>query len=100
MENVFKYVVNDLEDEGEVLIKVSYKETSEHLLICVENSGDIKDEQLEVIRERLTRQDEKEEITALVNISTRLDLFFNQRKSMTLCRSELGGLMVCLHLKM
>ena len=76
MENVFKYVVNDLEDEGEVLIKVSYKETSEHLLICVENSGDIKDEQLEVIRERLTRQDEKEEITALVNISTRLDLFF------------------------
>ena len=100
MENVFKYVVNDLEDEGEVLIKVSYKETSEHLLICVENSGDIKDEQLEVIREILTRQDEKEEITALVNISTRLDLFFNQRKSMTLCRSELGGLMVCLHLKM
>ena len=100
MENVFKYVVNDLEDEGEVLIKISYKETSEHLLICVENSGDIKDEQLEVIRERLTRQDEKEEITALVNISIRLDLFFNQRKSMTLCRSELGGLMVCLHLKM
>ena len=100
IENVFKYVVDELEDEEEVKIKVSYEETGGHLLVCIENSGFIEEEKLEAIRERIAGQDEGEEITALVNISSRLNLFFNQQRSMELYRSGLGGLKVCLYLKL
>lgn len=35
-----------------------------------------------------------------MNIKARLDVFFHQENSLTVCRSELGGLKVCLYLKL
>ncbi len=100
IENVIKYVVNELDEEEEVVLRVKYEETKEHLLIRVENSGNIEDIQLEKIREKFEELEENEDITALTNISFRLNVFFDQQNSVTVCRSELGGLMVCLYLKM
>lgn len=100
IENVFKYVVSELDEEEEVELRVRYEETNGQLLICVENSGNIEEVRLEQIRRRLRSQEENEDVTALMNISIRLNVFFNQQESVTVCRSQLGGLMVCLHMKM
>lgn len=100
IENVFKYVVSELDEEGQVDLRVRYEETDDQLLIHVENSGKIEDAQLEEIRRKLKSQKESEDVTALMNISYRLNVFFNQQESVTVSRSQLGGLMVCLHLKM
>ncbi len=99
-ENIFKYVVSELDMEEEIEIRVGYGEADGRLLICVENSGRLDDEQLEAVRKKLGRLEENEDITALTNISFRLNVFFNQQDSVTACRSQLGGLKVCLHLKM
>lgn len=53
IENVFKYVVSELEEEEEVKLKVSYEEADEELLIHVENSGRMEEKQLEEIRKKL-----------------------------------------------
>lgn len=99
-ENIFKYVVSELDMEEEIEIRVGYGEADGRLLICVENSGRLDDEQLESVRKKLGRLEENEDITALTNISFRLNVFFNQQDSVTAFRSQLGGLKVCLHLKM
>ncbi|MDO4334031.1 MAG: histidine kinase [Eubacteriales bacterium] len=100
IENVFKYVVDELDEDEEVILRVKYEEIEEDLLICVENSGNMEEEKLEEISRKLEYQKENEDITALMNISYRLNVFFNRQESLTVCRSQLGGLMVCLRLKM
>lgn len=100
IENVFKYVVNELDEEEKIILRVKYEEEGGHLFVCVENSGNIEDTRLERIREKFGEPKENEDITALANISFRLNVFFDQQDSVTVSRSELGGLKVCLRLKL
>lgn len=97
IENVFKYVVDELYDEEEILLKVHYQEKEDWLIICIENSGSISNEELECIKDKIYGIDEKNDITALININQRLDIYFNQSCSIEVFRSDLGGLEV--HLK-
>lgn len=91
IENVFKYVVSELEEEEEVKLKVSYEEADEELLIHVENSGRMEEKQLEEIRKKLYGAKKEEDITALMNINTRLNVFFGQERSLETDKSVLGG---------
>ena len=100
IENVFKYVVSELEEEEEVKLKVSYEEADEELLIHVENSGRMEEKQLEEIRKKLYGAKKEEEITALMNINTRLNVFFGQERSLETDKSVLGGLKVSLHVRL
>lgn len=100
IENVFKYVINEIDAEEKIELKVSYFEEEEHLIVCVENSGNMEEEQLTELREKLYHISEKDDITALVNINYRLDVLFNQERSLEIYRSSLGGLEVHLRLKM
>lgn len=100
IENVFKYVVSEMEAEEEIILKVSYEEGEKHLFVRVENSGSISEETMDEIERKLERPKEGEEVTALMNINARLNVFFRQEDSMTVCRSELGGLEICLRLKL
>lgn len=100
IENVFKYVVSELEEEEEVKLKVSYEEEDEELLIHVENSGRIEEKQLEEIRKKLYGTKKEEDITALMNINTRLNVFFGQERSLETDKSVLGGLKVSLHVRL
>ena len=100
IENVFKYAASQLDEDEKIKLKVGYEEREDHLLVCVENSGNLSEETLEEIRRKLNCQKEGEEVTALMNIKARLDVFFHQENSLTVCRSELGGLKVCLYLKL
>ena len=98
--NVFKYVVSELEEEEEVKLKVSYEEADEELLIHVENSGRMEEKQLEEIRKKLYGAKKEEDITALMNINTRLNVFFGQERSLETDKSVLGGLKVSLHVRL
>ena len=100
IENVFKYVVSELEEEEEVKLKVSYEEADEELLIHVENSGRMEEKQLEEIRKKLYWAKKEEDITALMNINTRLNVFFGQERSLETDKSVLGGLKVSLHVRL
>ena len=100
IENVFKYVVGDLDEEEEVQLRVSYEENEEDLLVIVENSGSISDEMLKQIQTRIEQPEEGAEVTALVNINSRLNLFFKQKSSLTVSKSGLGGLKIILYLKL
>lgn len=100
IENVFKYVVSELEEEEEIELKVSYEEAAEELLIHVENSGRLEEKQLEEIRRKLHGEQKEEDITALMNINTRLNVFFGQEKSLEVDKSSLGGLRVSLHVRL
>ena len=100
IEIVFKYVVSELEEEEEVKLKVSYEEADEELLIHVENSGRMEEKQLEEIRKKLYGAKKEEDITALMNINTRLNVFFGQERSLETDKSVLGGLKVSLHVRL
>lgn len=100
IENVFKYVVSDLGEDDEVVLEISYEEDEENLMVTVENSGIISDETLEEIRGKIKNSKENDEITALVNINKRLNLFFRREQSIDIGRSRLGGLKVILYLKL
>lgn len=100
IENVFKYVVSELEEDEEVKLKVSYEEADEELLIHVENSGRMEEKQLEEIRKKLYGTKKEEDITALMNINTRLNVFFGQERSLETDKSVLGGLKVSLHVRL
>ena len=100
IENVFKYVVSEMEEEEEICLRVSYEEKGEELLIHVENSGKLDAEQLEIIRKKLKDTEENSDITALMNINARLQVFFKKEKPLDVNRSLLGGLRVTLHVNL
>lgn len=100
IENVFKYVVSEMEEEEEICLRVSYEEKGEELLIHVENSGKLNIEQLEIIRKKLKDTEENSDITALMNINARLQVFFKKENPLDVSRSLLGGLRVTLHVNL
>lgn len=100
IENVFKYVVSEMEEEEEICLRVNYEEKGEELLIHVENSGKLDAEQLEIIRKKLKDTEENSDITALMNINARLQVFFKKENPLDVSRSLLGGLRVTLHVNL
>ena len=100
IENVFKYAVSEMDEEERIELRVSYEEQGDYLLLCVENSGSVEDEKIQEICRKLQSPEKGEEVTALINISYRLNMFFREKKSVRVCRSELGGLKVCLYLRL
>ncbi len=99
IENVFKYVVDEISNE-EVILKVHYFEDVDDLIICIENSGHITKEELEKIQQRLLSPEENEDITALININYRLNIYYKQEKSVEVFQSSLGGLEVHIKVRM
>lgn len=100
LENVFKYVIDEIDEGEEIDLAVSYRETEEELFIRVENSGSITEQRLEEIRKKVERTGDEEEITALANINLRLNTYFDQEGSVAVSRSALGGLAAELRIRL
>ena len=62
--------------------------------ILVENSGNVSDDTVKMIREKLANTDPRMETTALVNIHRRLKIYFQQSSGLEVERSSLGGLLI------
>lgn len=66
----------------------------------IENSGEISDETLQSLNEKLQSTDMQMETTAIININRRLKLYFGDKSGLLVGRSELGGLKVIVHVFM
>lgn len=94
LENVFKYVIDEMDADEKIVLRVGYREEGEHLVIFVENSGNIEEKELHCIRQKLQEPEKEENITALVNINLRLNTYFKENQSVCVSKSDLGGLKV------
>ena len=98
LENAFKYVY-DTQTDDQMILHIGYEvHAGQGFDILVENSGSISDEVLDEISARLTSTDEAIETTALINIHRRLKIFFGGDSGLSVSRSALGGLCVCMHI--
>lgn len=92
IENSFLHGLENKEHDG--VLEVSLHEEGDNLAIVVEDNGDeLTDEILATLTQRLTAQPEGE-ITALMNISRRLQLIYGDFQRLKVARSILGGLKV------
>lgn len=98
LENSFKYGLEEIEFDG--LLLVSFEEVGSYLLISIEdNSENCSDAHIYELNRKLSEDAAAQEITALININRRIQLFCdNSACGLNLSRSRLGGLKVVLKL--
>ena len=100
LENAFNYGLHDKVDDG--ILRVSMEETSEHLVIVIEDNGeDLTDIQLEEIRSNLSNVSKSSalhEMTGILNIQRRLIIYTDNKGYLKASRSSLGGLCIRLYL--
>lgn len=100
LENAFKYAYETEFGDGLMNLIVHFRVFSPHSFdIIVENSGLVTDETLSAIREKLACRDDTIETTALVNIHRRLQIYYGADSALSVDRSPLGGLKVCMHIE-
>lgn len=100
LENAFKHAYENENGSGTMRLLVWYKVRDAHDFdILVENSGSVSDDTLNAIRNRLENQDDRIEPTALVNIHRRLQIYFGPHSRLEVDRSDLGGLLVRMHIE-
>lgn len=100
IENAFEHGVRQLLQGG--VIKVSFNlEATDVLDIFVEDNGrTLTQERIDELQTMLCNPTEKDlvESIALANIQRRLTLFYNNESRLTVAKSEMGGLLCCLHI--
>lgn len=97
LENAFKYAYES--GNGDPMrLELGYEIRSDRDFdIIIENSGEISDETLQSLNEKLQSTDMQMETTAIININRRLKLYFGDKSGLLVGRSELGGLKVIVH---
>lgn len=98
IENAFGHGLKNMERNGVMLL--SLRQENDTVFISVEDNGDsLSDEMLNALRQRFTEEPYAEsDGIALVNIHRRLQLHFGSRSGLSLERSVLGGLKVCIRI--
>lgn len=90
LENSFEHGLENKTENG--LLRMRFEETPEMLFIHIEDNGEeLTDERLRMMQESLEAND-TEEITGIVNIHRRLQLYFMGNAGLYPKRSTLGGL--------
>jgi two-component system sensor histidine kinase YesM len=90
IENAYIYGLEDKQGEGSVEIR--FNEEVEALKIMIrDDGGRMTDEKISVLRERLNAPDEGE-TTGIINIHSRLRLFYGPAASIEVSRNEVSGL--------
>lgn len=101
LENAFNYGLNNKMENG--LLKVHFVHSEESLTIIVEDNGEeLTDESLQSLEDKLnTAKDTSTdyEMTGLLNIQRRLAIFSDYTYSLTISRSDMGGLCVSICLR-
>ena len=93
LENAFEHGLKDVAENGQV--SVSYKRTSDALVIIVENNGAaLSAEELKDMNRRLEETDDLQECTGIINIHRRLRLKFGQGSGLEVSHGGMGGLRV------
>lgn len=94
VENSFQHGLKSTVKNG--LVKVDFTDLGTGLLICVEDSGgELSDGDLENLAAKLADTDDKIETTGIINVHRRIVLRYGQGSGVSVFRSKLGGLGVC-----
>lgn len=98
LENAFKYAYES--GNGDPMkLEISYEVYSQgDFSVIIENSGEISEDTLRMMDERLHSTDMQMETTAIININRRLKLYFGEESGLSVERSKLGGLKVTMHI--
>ncbi len=98
LENAFKYAYEN--GNGDPMkLEVNYAvRNDKDFDIIIENSGELSDETLQMLEEKLQSTDMRMETTAIININRRLKLYFGNKSGLSVGRSTLGGLKVTVHI--
>ena len=98
LENALEYGLGDKEENG--LLAVSYEEKDGRFYIHSEDNGSVTEEVLEKMRESLQKgANEKGEVTGMINIHRRLQLYYGGRAGLEIRRSVFGGTCVTICLE-
>lgn len=96
LENAFQYGMAQKIRDGR--IQMLFRTHPEHLEVIIEDNGDtLPDSVLDRLRDTLSSiqaNSHEGETTGLINIAKRLQLYYNRKDMLTVCRSPLGGLQV------
>lgn len=93
LENAFKYAYETVCESMRLYLHFEVQSPYQ-FQILVENSGNVSDDTVKMIREKLANTDPRMETTALVNIHRRLRIYFQQSSGLEVERSSLGGLLI------
>ena len=91
LENSFKYGLESMEEGG--ILKVSYEQKPDRLILSVENNGEVTDTDIQAMKERLS-DEYQGEVTAIVNINRRLKYFFGKEQGLGIEKGQLGGVRI------
>ena len=93
LENAFKYAYETVCESMRLYLHFEVQSPYQ-FQILVENSGNVSDDTVKMIREKLANTDPRMETTALVNIHRRLKIYFQQSSGLEVERSSLGGWLI------
>lgn len=93
VENVFRHVLDGAQEMTK--LRISYHETMSSVELWVEDSGSsITPEKLESMRRSLLSTQQDKEVSGLMNVHMRLQLFWGEDYGLSYDQSEMGGLLV------
>ncbi len=93
LENAYKYGLERKTRGGS--LRISWEEDEDSVRIVIEDNGDhLDDETLSRLNRSLLNSEMGQEITGLLNVHRRLQLYFGDEAGLKFARSRLGGLKV------
>ena len=93
-ENVFQHARDNLHPGEPLHLIMRYQIDEDSVRVYVENNGALSDDTIQRLQNALEHVDDQEEITGLLNIHKRLQLFYGEGAGLTVSRSKLDGLCV------
>lgn len=92
LENAFRYGLENKTEQG--LLRIDFRQTEEVLEIVVEDNGEeATDECIEKMKNSL-KEDSGAEVTGLINIHRRLQIYFGSEYGIYVERSQIGGVAI------
>ena len=74
IENAMKYGIENIEEKG--IIHVYFKEEMNKLLVIIESSGNINEEDIDQMNRYINEENKEAEVTSIINIKRRLQLYY------------------------
>lgn len=98
LENAYNYGMDSKLNGG--YLRMWFMQTPERLSVTIEDNGaDLTDEKLAAIQQSFAIYEQgAAEVTGLINILRRLQIYYEREDVMTVKRSELGGFSVTIHI--
>jgi two-component system sensor histidine kinase YesM len=98
VENAYKHGFKDKITDGRLYIKFETDEN--HLMVIIEDNGDIDDSQIYNLSSKLNQLENIEEHSGLFNVHKRIRIKYGPESGLYVSRSECGGLKVVLRMKL